>query len=86
MAGDSRQLCKGFEVLEKLQGAASGARNRMKTGLPPLEGDDDLVDYYYIAMHPNCATGKQLRKEKKREWPEIKARLAERFGDWVLNE
>ena len=67
------------------QGAAINARSRMKTGLPAKEGDDDLVDWYYIAMNPNTATGKEMKKEKKHEWPDVKKRLAERYGEWVIN-
>lgn len=58
----------------------------MKTGLPALDGDDDLVDYYYMVMHPNTATGKETRKEKKKEWPEIRERLAAKFGEWLMDE
>jgi len=58
----------------------------MKTGLPALEGDDDLIDYYYMVMHPNCAQGKEMRKEKKKEWPQIRERLAAKHGDWLNEE
>ncbi|KAL1514444.1 hypothetical protein AB1Y20_003543 [Prymnesium parvum] len=69
-----------------LEGACENARSRMKTGLPALEGDDDLVDYYYMSMNRNSASGKEMRRQKKAEWPAIKKRLAEKYGDWVLND
>ena len=59
----------------------------MKTGLPALEGDDDLVDYYYIVMYPNTISGAQYRTDKKEEWPETMKRLADRFGfEWPPKE
>ena len=79
-------LARVMMISAVAQGAADNARSRMKTGLPAKEMDEDLIDYYYIAMHPNTATGKERKKEKKAEWPEIKARLAVKFGEWVNNE
>mmetsp|Transcript_12028 Transcript_12028/g.30309 ORF Transcript_12028/g.30309 Transcript_12028/m.30309 type:complete len:83 (+) Transcript_12028:44-292(+) len=73
-------------VRDQIEGFAENARSRRKTGLPEKEGDEDLIHYYYMIMHPNTAQGKAERKEYKQEWPEMKERLAARFGEWMKDE
>ena len=64
--------------------AADNARSREKTGLPPLEGDEDLVDYYYIIMHPHTAQGKDRRESSNRIFKEEAVpRLMARFGEFI---
>ena len=54
----------------------------MKTGLPAKDMDDELIDYYYIVMHPNTAEGKERRREKLKgeEWAASHQKLVARFG------
>lgn len=68
-----------------VQGAAENARSRMKTGLPAKDGDEDLIDYYYMVMHPNTAEGKDRRREKLKgdDWSSSHERLVGRFGAHV---
>merc|ERR1712060_599663 len=49
--------------LMKIEDAAGNAYSRHKTGLRELEGDEDLLDYFYIWMNPNTATAKSRRRE-----------------------
>lgn len=63
-----------------IQGAAENARSREKTGLKAHEGDEDLVDYYYLVMHPNTQHGLDLRRsDGKRFRLEACPKLKERF-------
>ena len=65
------------------QGACGNAYSRMKTGLPPKDGDDDLIEYYYVVLHYGTATGKSRRprnREEKQEWNQCIERLKERYG------
>ena len=65
-----------------IQGAAENARSREKTGLKAQEGDEDLVDYYYLTMHPNTQHGLDLRRsDGKRFRLEAAPKLKERFPD-----
>lgn len=60
--------------------AALNARSREKTGLKAHEGDEDLVDYYYLVMNPNTRHGLDLRlSDGKRFRVEACPRLKERF-------
>ena len=53
----------------------------MKTGLPAKDGDDDLITYYYLALHPMTQTGREKKMDiKKKERREVLARLEARFG------
>ena len=71
-------------AVPRAQGAADCARSRYKTGLPALEGDEDLIAYYYICLHPNTAQGKDRRQATKgKERREIYNRLKETFGEQV---
>ena len=64
-----------------IQGAAENARSREKTGLKAHEGDEDLVDYYYLVMHPNTQHGLDLRRsDGKRFRLEACPKLKERFS------
>jgi hypothetical protein len=57
------------------------AYSREKTGLPPLDGDEDLVDFYYCYLHPQTASGKERRLQLGRKFKnDIIPRLGERFG------
>lgn len=53
--------------------------------MPAHDGDDDLVDYYYMVMHPNTAEGKERRREKLKseEWAKAHERLVAIFGPEV---
>ena len=48
------------EYRRSIQEAAENARSREKTGLKAHEGDEDLIDYYYLVMHPNTQHGLDL--------------------------
>ena len=62
--------------------AAGNAYSRSKTGLAPKEGDEDLVDYYYLVLNPNCTTARDLRQtDAKRFRTEALPRLKSRFGE-----
>ena len=64
--------------------AAENARAREKTGLEPLDGDEDLVDYYYIIMHPQTAQGKDRRESSNVTFKqEAVPRLMARFGEFI---
>tara|TARA_B110000046_G_scaffold163729_1_gene178850 strand:- start:7 stop:231 length:225 start_codon:yes stop_codon:yes gene_type:complete len=67
--------------------AADNARSRDKTGLPPLDGDDDLIEYYYFVLHPNTTTTFDMRKEggKKKFRTESLPRLRAKFGDHICS-
>ena len=68
------------EYRRDIQGAAENARSREKTGLKAHEGDEDLVDYYYLVMHPNTQHGLDLRRtDGKRFRLEACPKLKERF-------
>ena len=67
-------------VLLCLQTAADNARSREKTGLEAKAGDEDLVDYYYIVMHPFTQSGFERRKYARQFRREAVPRLLERFG------
>ena len=70
--------------MPNIEMAAENARSREKTGLPPLEGDEDLVDYYYIIMHPHTAQGKDRREASGRIFKrEAIPRLMARFGEYI---
>ena len=72
-------LTSKFRVL---QTAADNARSRMKTNLEAKEGDEDLIEYYYIVLHPQTMTGFEYRRSVgKKFWRETRTRLMERFGD-----
>ena len=62
--------------------AAGNAYSRSKTGLEPKEGDEDLVDYYYLVLNPNTTTARDLRgTDGKRFKNEALPRLKEKFGE-----
>ena len=62
--------------------AAENARSREKTGLPALEGDEDLVLYYYLVMHGHTSTGQSYRDtDSKRFRLEVLPKLVEQFGE-----
>jgi len=69
----------------KLQEAAMNAYSRSKTHSVALEGDADLVGFYYIWMNPNTGTGKQRRRdliedeEGRNELRLLRDRLEARF-------
>ena len=64
--------------------AADYARSRKKTGQPALEGDADLVLYYYLVLHPNTETGRDLRVTDGKEFKkDVIPRLQKRFPDEV---
>ena len=63
-----------------INSAALNARSREKTGLKAHEGDEDLVDYYYLVMNPNTRHGLDLRlTDGKRFRVDACPRLKERF-------
>ena len=71
--------------VKNVEGAAENARSREKTGLKAIEGDEDLVDYYYLCMHPNTQHGLDLRKtDAKRFRTEVMPNLKERFPETAL--
>ena len=50
--------------------------------LEAKEGDEDLIEYYYIVLHPQTMTGFEYRRSVgKKFWRETRTRLMERFGD-----
>jgi hypothetical protein len=55
-----------------LEGAAENARSRSKNSLPALPGDDDLVAYYYLVLHPNNATAREIKCDTKRKEREVR--------------
>ena len=67
------------------QFAADNARSRDKTGLPPKDGDDDLIDYYYFVLHPNTTTTFEMRRNGGRKIfrKESVPRLRSRFGEHI---
>ena len=70
------------EYRRSIQEAAENARSREKTGLKAHEGDEDLIDYYYLVMHPNTQHGLDLRRsDGKRFRVEACPKLKERFPD-----
>ena len=61
---------------------ADNARSRSKTNLPPLDGDADLIEYYYIVMHCHTQSGFDYRRSMgKSFWNETVPRLKERYGE-----
>ena len=70
--------------MPELQIAADGARSRKKTNLPAQEGDEDLVLYYYLVMHPNTDTGRDLRiTDGKAFRDQVIPRLQKKFPNEV---
>ena len=68
------------------QGAAINAYSRFKCGQPEHDGDEDLVEYFYVVMHHNTASGKSRRPrrpDEKEEWAECVNRLRSRYGDTI---
>ena len=64
------------------QTAADNARSRMKTNLEAKPGDDDLIEYYYIVLHPFTQSGFEYRRtSSKKFWTQSVVRLKERFGE-----
>ena len=64
------------------QTAADNARSRMKTNLPAKDGDEDLIEYYYIIQHPFTQSGFDYRRSVgKKFWKETAPRLKARFGE-----
>jgi len=69
----------------RIEDAAGNAYSRNKTYLAALDGDDDLLDYFYIWMNPNTASAKSRRRELmeneegRAELRAIKERLEARF-------
>jgi len=62
--------------------SAGNAYSRSKTGLESKDGDEDLVDYYYLVLNPNTTTARDLRgTDGKRFKTEVLPRLKERFGE-----
>ena len=54
----------------------------MKTNLEAKEGDEDLIEYYYIVLHPFTQTGFDYRRSSsKKFWAETVPRLKTRFGE-----
>jgi hypothetical protein len=69
-------------LISPIEFAAGNAYSRSKTGLEPKEGDEDLIDYYYLVLNPNCNTARDLRgSDGKRFLHEVLPRLKTRFGD-----
>ena len=69
-------------LISPIEFAAGNAYSRSKTGLEPKEGDEDLIDYYYLVLNPNCNTARDLRgSDGKRFLHEVLPRLKARFGD-----
>ena len=69
-------------LISPIEFAAGNAYSRSKTGLEPKEGDEDLIDYYYLVLNPNCNTARDLRgSDGKRFLSEVLPRLKARFGD-----
>ena len=65
-----------------MQTAADNARSRMKTNLEAKEGDEDLIEYYYIVLHPFTHSGFDYRRSVGRKfWRETVPRLKARFGE-----
>ena len=65
-----------------VQTAADNARSRMKTNLEAKPGDEDLIEYYYIVLHPNTQSGFDYRRSVgKKFWKETAPRLKTRFGE-----
>ena len=59
----------------------------MKTGLPAKDGDDDLVAYYYLALHPMTQSGREKKMDiKKAERRQIFKRLEARFGEGMVRD
>ena len=56
----------------------------MKTNLAAKTGDEDLIEYYYIILHPFTQTGFEYRRSCKRKfWRDTVPRLKERFGEEI---
>lgn len=54
----------------------------MKTNLPAKPGDEDLIEYYYIVLHPFTQSGFDYRRTVgKKFWRETVPKLKERFGE-----
>ena len=65
-----------------VQSQADNARSRMKTGLEAKEGDEELIQYYYIVMHPFTMTGFEYRRNEGAQfWKESVPKLKARFGE-----
>ena len=65
-----------------IETAADNARSRMKTNLEAKPGDEDLIEYYYIVLHPFTQSGFEYRRTcAKKFWGETRWRLIERFGE-----
>ena len=63
-------------LISPIEFAAGNAYSRSKTGLEPKEGDEDLIDYYYLVLNPNCNTARDLRgSDGKRFLSEVLPRL-----------
>ena len=64
---------------------AMNARSREKTGLAAKDGDEDLIDYYHLVMHPNTtSTFERSRGYTKTFKNEVVPRLKDRFGQFPL--
>ena len=81
------------EYRRDIQGAAENARSREKTGLKAQEGDEDLVDYYYLVMHPNTESGREMRVTDGKEFrvnavPNLKQRFPNevKLPQWVIDK
>ena len=74
--------CMFGTELSYINTCANQARSRWKTNQPLKEGDEDLIDYYYIVLFPNTETSyrRQQRGGKKRFVDEVLPRLTARFG------
>ena len=78
----TRALCLSLSRLLFAQMDADNARSRSKTNLPPLDGDADLIEYYYIVMHCHTQSGFDYRRSMgKSFWNETVPRLKERYGE-----
>jgi len=73
-------MSAGFPI----EGAADNARSRMKTNLEAKPGDEELIEYYYIVMHPFTMTGFEYRRNYgKSFWKGGGSadKLRDRFGE-----
>lgn len=76
-----------------IETAADNARSRKKTGLPALEGDAELILYYYLVMHPNTESGREMRVTDGKEFrvnavPNLKQRFPNevKLPQWVIDK
>eukprot|EP00966_Prymnesium_polylepis_P000432 9704-Prymnesium_polylepis.1 len=77
MGGETVGISTQFDI--KIRDAAHAARSRWKTGAPAKEGDEDLVDYYYLVIAPNGLKANEIKNKKRKELPAIRTRLEARF-------